>query len=70
MINPVLTILFDLFIVGSALAIVAALIAEQWAMREPSVGPVRRSRPMVVASRSTRTARQTRSRRGVRVHAA
>ncbi len=67
MINPVLTILFDLFIVGSALAIIASLVAEQWAMREPAVGRVRRARPVVVASRHGRA---TRARRGSRVHAA
>ncbi len=67
MINPVLTILFDLFIVGSALTIVASLVAEQWAMREPAVGRVRRARPVVVASRSRRAGR---ARRGARIHAA
>jgi hypothetical protein len=68
MVNPLLTILFDLFIVGSALLIVAALVAEQFAMREPSVGRVRRSRPMVVAS--TRAVHGTRPRRTSRVRAA
>ncbi len=38
MINPVLTILFDIFIIGSGLAIVAGLIAEHRANRIPAIG--------------------------------
>lgn len=37
MVNPLLTALFDLFLVGSALAICAAMIDEYRASREPVV---------------------------------
>ena len=45
MVNPLLTILFDLFLVGSALAITAAMAAEYFVSREPHVG-TSRSRPV------------------------
>jgi len=38
MVNPVATILFDLFLVGTAAVIVAAMVAEALAARRPSVG--------------------------------
>jgi hypothetical protein len=38
MVNPVLTLLFDLFLVGSAVAIIAAMVQEYLASRRPSVG--------------------------------
>ena len=38
MVNPLLTILFDLFLVGSAVAIVAAMIQEYFDSRTPSIG--------------------------------
>lgn len=38
MVNPVLTILFDLFLVGSALAIVAGMVNEYRASRTLAVG--------------------------------
>jgi hypothetical protein len=47
MVNPVLTILFDLFLVGSALAIAAAMAAEYLVTREPHVGTSRPKPPIV-----------------------
>lgn len=44
MVNPVLTIIFDLFLIGSALALVSAMVAEYLASREPHVGSVRAAR--------------------------
>jgi len=38
MVNPVLTLLFDLFLVGSAVAIIAAMVQEYLGSRRPSVG--------------------------------
>ena len=38
MVNPFLTILFDAFLIGSALAIIAGLVQEQRANRLPAVG--------------------------------
>ena len=38
MVNPVLTLLFDLFLVGSAVAIIAAMVQEHLGSRRPSVG--------------------------------
>ncbi|MGH2609158.1 MAG: hypothetical protein ACRDHF_08710 [Tepidiformaceae bacterium] len=38
MVNPVLTVLFNLFLVGSALTIIAAMVQEYLASRTPSVG--------------------------------
>jgi hypothetical protein len=38
MVNPVATILFDLFLVGTAVVLVAAMVAEALAARRPSVG--------------------------------
>ncbi|MBK8558563.1 hypothetical protein [Candidatus Amarobacter glycogenicus] len=44
MVNPLLTILFDLFLIGSALAVTAAMATEYFTTREPHVGGMRRSR--------------------------
>lgn len=41
--HPLLTTLFDMFLIGSATAIVAALVAEHLRSRGPAVG-ARRSR--------------------------
>jgi len=57
-INPVLTILFDLFLIGSALAVSAAMVGEYFLHREPHVGDSK-VRPAV----RTRTAQ-----RGAAVH--
>lgn len=45
MVNPVLTILFDLFLIGSALALVSAMTTEYLVSREPHVGSARAARP-------------------------
>ena len=42
MVNPLLTILFDIFLIGSALAVTAGMVAEYLASREPHVGRVSR----------------------------
>jgi hypothetical protein len=43
MVNPLLTILFDIFLIGSALAVSAGMVAEYLATREPQVGRVGRA---------------------------
>jgi len=53
MVNPALTILFDLFLIGSAVAITAAMAAEYLVSREPHVGTSRTKPPA-----ATRTARR------------
>jgi len=50
MVNPLLTILFDLFLIGSALAIAAAMATEYFLLREPHVGGARKARPAAPAS--------------------
>ncbi|MFN8508838.1 MAG: hypothetical protein U0547_14905 [Dehalococcoidia bacterium] len=63
MVNPLLTILFDLFIVGTAIAVCAAMVEEYLASREPVVrGSMRRTttsrrvvRHTVTAPRDFRT---------------
>ncbi|HNO66805.1 MAG TPA: hypothetical protein PKK39_10700 [Tepidiformaceae bacterium] len=45
MAHPVLTILFDLFIIGSALSVTAAMVGEYLSSREPSVGSARKYQP-------------------------
>jgi hypothetical protein len=52
MVNPLLTILFDIFLVGSALAVSAAMATEYLMAREPQVGTSRPQRP--VATRTVR----------------
>jgi hypothetical protein len=42
MVNPVLTILFDLFIIGSALAISSAMLGEYFSSRQPQIGSSRK----------------------------
>lgn len=42
MVNPVLTIAFNLFLVGTALTVIAAMVQEYLASRTPSVGGGRR----------------------------
>ena len=42
MVNPLLTILFDIFLIGSALAVAGGMVAEYLATREPHVGRVGR----------------------------
>jgi hypothetical protein len=38
MVNPVLTVAFDLFLIGSAVAVIAAMLDEHFSSRRPSVG--------------------------------
>jgi hypothetical protein len=38
MVNPVITFLFDLFLIGAATGIIAGMVAEYLASRRPSVG--------------------------------
>jgi hypothetical protein len=52
MVNPLLTILFDIFLVGSAVAVSAAMATEYFIAREPHVGRTRPQRP--VATRTVR----------------
>ena len=52
MVNPALTLLFDLYLVGSALAVSAAMAAEYLVTREPHVGTSRPKPP--VATRTVR----------------
>lgn len=46
MVNPVFTILFDLFLIGTAVAVSATMVAEYLGSREPHVGTTRRNRAM------------------------
>lgn len=56
MIHPLLTLMFDLFLVGSAISILAAMTAEYIANRDPAVGHTRAARPV---SRSPQLVRGT-----------
>ncbi len=44
MVNPVLTILFYLFLIGSASAVIAAMVMERHTARLPRVGTTRTQR--------------------------
>lgn len=52
MVNPVLTIAFDLFLIGSALVIIGGMVQEYRASRRPSVGlrPAARRSPTASAA--------------------
>jgi hypothetical protein len=41
MIHPLLTLLFDLILIGTASAVIAAMVAECLADREPAIGSTR-----------------------------
>jgi hypothetical protein len=41
MVNPLLTVLFDLLLIGTAGSVVAAMVTEYLANREPAVGTTR-----------------------------
>lgn len=56
MVNPVLTILFDLFLIGSALALISAMTTEYLASRQPHVGSTRAARPQRPRSAARRRA--------------
>ncbi len=45
MVHPILTVLFDLFIIGAAVSISAAMIGEYLASREPQIGTTRKYQP-------------------------
>ena len=64
MVNPILTLIFDLFLIGSAISVVAAMVVEYRTGRSPAIGrsqSAHRSRvtrdSAVVARRSRRAAR-------------
>lgn len=64
MVNPVLTLIFDLFLIGSAISVVAAMVVEYRTGRSPAIGRAQsayRSRvtrdSAVVARRSRRASR-------------
>ncbi len=57
MVNPVITVLFDLFLIGSAAGIIAGMVAEYLGSRRPSVGAT----PGLSAARLS-TARSTSAR--------
>jgi hypothetical protein len=52
MVNPALTILFDLFLIGSAVAITLAMATEYFVSRQPHIGTSRPKPP--VATRTPR----------------
>ena len=54
MVHPILTVLFDLFIIGSALTIGSAMVAEYLVAREPRVGTSRRYQPKYQAPAPSR----------------
>lgn len=54
MLHPVLTVLFDVFLIGSAGAILAAMTLEAGASRRPAIG---RARVRALGRREQRTAR-------------
>jgi hypothetical protein len=65
MVNPLLTVLFNLFLVGTALLLIAAMIQEYFAGRTPSVGgdrahamdrPAKRALPASAANSMKRAA--------------
>jgi hypothetical protein len=64
MVNPMLTVLFNLFLVGSAVAIIAAMVQEYFDSRTPSVGGKRPALPVSAASGTTSL--QVRQRRAMR----
>lgn len=41
MVNPVITILFDLVLIGTAFGLIAAMVTEYFVAREPHVGSER-----------------------------
>jgi len=69
MVNPVITLLFDLFLIGAAAGIIASMVAEYLASRRPSVGAapgfpvVRLNVPRASSARSRRQVETTLQRR-------
>ncbi|MEX1103111.1 MAG: hypothetical protein WED87_02605 [Dehalococcoidia bacterium] len=66
MVNPVLTILFNLLLVGSALTIVAAMVQEYFDSRTDSVGGRTAARGCSAAPPSSAATLQSRQRRAIR----
>ena len=58
MVNPVATIIFDVFLIGAAGCILAAMVAEAGAARRPGVGLRSRKTNAVRASAPVRDAGQ------------
>jgi hypothetical protein len=61
MVNPLLTVLFNLFLVGSALAVLAAMIQEYLDSRRPAIGgraTARGGEATAVQLRQRRTSRR------------
>jgi hypothetical protein len=71
MIHPVLTVLFDIFLIGSTLSIIAAIAAEQYLARDPAIGSPHRSHRVAPATpvrhRAARPRRRLANRRGAMV---
>lgn len=55
MVHPVLTILFDLFIIGSAATVASAMVVEYLQSREPQIGTSRHYQPRYPAPSRQRT---------------
>jgi hypothetical protein len=53
MTNPLLTVAFDLMLIGTAVCVIAAMVAEQRTSREPAVGKRLRRAAPVAAKRVT-----------------
>jgi len=65
MVNPALTILVDLILVGSALAIAASMMVEAWGERRPHVGVGGTRRPTVACRKRASIRRTSRTRYAV-----
>ena len=68
MVNPILTTLFDLFLVGSAVAVIAGMVREYRANRLPAIGTSARApadrRPAARSHIAEYHARRNAGRRG------
>jgi hypothetical protein len=54
MVHPLLTVLFDFMLIGTAITVIATMIAEHVASRQPAVGRPRVARTPVAAGRAPR----------------
>ncbi|MEP6870477.1 MAG: hypothetical protein ABI939_01370 [Anaerolineaceae bacterium] len=64
MVNPVLTVIFDLFLIGSAASVVSAMVLEYRANRGPAIGNAKSAyRARVTRSSAIVTRRARRSAR-------
>ena len=68
MVNPVLTVIFDLFLIGSAATVVTAMVAEYRAHRGPAIGGAQSAYRARMTSNSAIFTR--RARRSARLRAA